>query len=113
MTNILSSIRRTIYEGRRPSKWRRASKYVKKMHPYCSMCYLEKTLEAHDIFPYRKIRNPKKKSFKYWVNNMIVLCRHDHRRQAHCGDKSCYKYHTDIEKLCIQICVSRIENCRK
>lgn len=96
---VLSGLRRLLLEARRPAAWRKASRDWKRSHPLCAVCGLKKPVEAHDVTPYHLVVDADAKPYEFWIRNFITLCRHDHRRLAHCGDPQCLSYNPRIRSL--------------
>ena len=109
---LLHRLNRFILESRRPGAWRQAAKLYKQRYPFCQICFTQKDVEAHDVTPYRLIPRPETLTIADWLRNFITLCRHDHRKQAHCGDPSCLYYNPRIRELAAQVREFR-ESCVK
>ena len=92
-------VRRFLLEASRPRAWKEAARDWKRANPFCAVCGLGKTLEVHDVIPYRLVEDPRSKTYDFWIQNFITLCHHDHHRLAHCGDPAWMAYQPEIRRL--------------
>lgn len=74
-------------------RWRKVRNAHVKDEPFCQMCGLRKTLEAHHIVPWHKSAE-----LRFERSNLVTLCRDCHYRFGHFLDW--HEYNEDIRKLC-------------
>ena len=110
---MLRSLTRWLESKRRPKNWQTARDQYRKYHDSCAFCNIGKSLEVHDKLPFHCIMNPESWSVADWTGNFIVLCTHDHRMQAHCGDPNCLDFNPAIETLAGVVTESRVEQCTR
>jgi 5-methylcytosine-specific restriction endonuclease McrA len=97
LKNILSSVRRSLINGKRSSRWSEVRALHIQKHPACAYCGGTKDLEAHHVRP-----------FHLWPEleldprNLITLCEaigHQcHLRIGHLGNWS--RFNPFVREIC-------------
>ncbi len=108
---MLNRFKRFLETASRTKEWGAASRDYKRKVPFCEFCRLDKTLEAHDLTPYHLLSESEKHDYSFLILNLITLCHHDHRQQAHCGDPNCLLFNTRIRDLARYVVDNRHEYC--
>lgn len=106
---MFRTITRWLESKKRAKNWQVARDQYRRTHIRCAFCGLHSNLEVHDKLPYHCISNPASHSVDFWLTNFILLCKQDHRQQAHNGDPACLDYLPQIQELARAVTDTRQE----
>lgn len=96
-------LKRWLVESKRSKAWQQASHDWKVKNPFCAVCAIKTTLEAHDVLPWHKIPDAQSKPYDFWMANFITLCHAEHRSLAHANDPDCLMYQPQIRTLAASV----------
>ena len=106
---MFKNLKRWLESKKRVKNWQVARDQYRRTHYRCAFCGIRSNLEVHDKFPYHCLPDPAGKTVDWWIDNFILLCKQDHRMQAHNGDPACLDYLPQIRELARSVTDTRTE----